>query len=245
VTGPINLASLQTDFINWLIYGGPGVGKTILGCGSQKFRTFVFDVDDGTFSARTWPYVRNDLVDVWPVKSFDDFMAGLAWIINNISKYQLVVTDTCTELQKQLLDEIRKRKNHKIADQQDWGELLLALDTVFRSFRHLPIHRIFIAHERDFQDPDTGRRMFQPSFQGSFSRDYTKHFDVITRYFLFERQELVPGTEQVGMVTYRLLNCHADQITQAKDRSNSLAKYENPDLDALFAKMLAGLQPPQ
>lgn len=205
-------------------------------------KTFLFDVDGGTNSAKSWPGIRKDLIDIWRVEKYEDYKSAYAYLSTHVSSYQLAVLDTSTELQKQILDEIRLRNRHDVADQRDWGLLLTAMDTMMRSFRHLPINFIATAHEIQEMDGDTGRSVFRPSFQGAFAREYSKHFDVIGRYFLYDRQVKDETTGQLQFVVDRWMKFQRDATTHAKDRTNCLQMFEAPDHDGLFNRMLSALR---
>lgn len=233
-TGPISLDQLVSPYIKNLVYGGPGVGKTVFCASSQHYRTFYFDVDDGMLSARRFA-TRPDLIHTWPTRSYADFVAGFQYLTTNVGNYQLAVVDTATELQRQMLNELMVRNKRVLPEQRDWGALLLMMEEVARWFRHLPLHVFWTAHEVEKEDEDTKRTMFRPSFQGQFGREYSKHFSGIFRYQVMDQQ--VREGDAVKFVSYRMLNCHRDYVVHAKDRSHSLAKFEEPHLDSIIYKM--------
>jgi hypothetical protein len=244
-TAPVSLGSITSPYIRILTYGGPGVGKSILAMSSQKRMTFAFDVDDGALSAHRYA-IKNgrdpNWVHIWPVKSSDDFYKGFEWFTANIHRYQLVVVDTATELQQMLLEDARIAANLPIASKREWGMVFTGMENIMRSFRHLPVHVMWVAHETDKEDEYFRRIMYRPSFQGQFGTHCEKHFSEVWRYCLFEQQIRVEGPEnRLETVTHRLLQCNRDQFSRAKDRSMSLDPFEPPELDYLLDKMIAGV----
>ena len=195
MNGPISLASISLPKLTACVYGKAGAGKTVFALGGQRARTFVFDVDDGTFSAKAWrgdgyfPGVRQDLVDVWPqIKSRDEFGRAFKWFMANYRYYGNVVLDTATELQKLFLQEIAEKAGHQIPAQQDWGVGLLVMDHLARTMRGLPLNVIWTCHETMGEEQLTRRLMFRPSFKGAFKEDYARHFDLVARVCLIDSQ---------------------------------------------------------
>ena len=238
---PVSLAQLTQPYIKTLIYSAPGVGKTILSCTSQRMPTFMFDVDDGAISAKAWHSRRGtnpDYVHVWPVNTYADFIAGFNYLGNHLSTYQLVVVDTATELQQIALDELRNTAGIDVASKREWGIVFTMMDKIARSFHHLPTHVIWTCHEAAKDNEQFHRLMYQPAFQGQFGGfHYAKHFSEIWRYCLIEQQVRLEDN-RIRTDVQRVLKCHPDQFTVAKDRSLGLAEYETPDIDYLFSKMV-------
>jgi len=246
LNGPLSLATIQLPKITACLYGKAGVGKTVFACNSQSTRTFVFDIDDGTFSAKAWrgdpatwtPGTRQDLVDVWPrIKTRKEFEAAFGWFLQNHRRYGRVVLDTATELQNLFLQEIAEKAGHQIPAMQDWGVGLLVMEHLARVMRGLPLDVIWNCHEIIAEEATSRRLMFRPSFKGQFKESYAKHFDLIGRLCLVDHQVKAPdGT--VHFTPQRFLQCRPNQYIEAKDRSNSLTEMEPPILDYVFGKMI-------
>ena len=236
---PITLSASETKVFG-LIYGAAGGGKTVFSCSSKKRRTFLMDVDQGTLSLKTFPGISKELIHVWTVRTREDFMNGLAYLTTYQSHYDHVVVDTVTELQRIILRELASKNNRMAAKTQDWGEVLTIMETITTFFRNElgGLDRTFLAHETEMSDPDTGRLMWRPNFQGTFKTENEKHFDLIARYTLLDHQQ-ANAVGQMEYITYRFLNCQRDAMIHAKDRSNTLAKYEQPDLDSIYDRIKA------
>jgi hypothetical protein len=240
---PVSLSSLSQPFIKGCVYGGPSSGKTIFACSSQKMVTFVFDVDDGTISAKAWAQRHNlntDWCHVWKVATYADFVAGFDYLVRNLKTYQLAVVDTSTELQQIMLDELRHNAGIDVASKREWGIVFTMMEHAIRQFRHLPLHVLWTAHESEKENEQFHRVMYQAAFQGQFGGPHwPKHFSEIWRYCLFEQQVKIEGADnRIQTVTHRKLQCQRDQFTVAKDRSMGLDQYEDPNIDYIFDKMI-------
>lgn len=249
-TGVVSLDQVTSPYITGLVYGGPGVGKTIFAGGSQTRRTLIFDVDKGTMSLASLktnerlaqgglPPIQRNLINVWPVKTYKDFENGLVYLYHNLHHYDLVVVDTLTELQRMIIQEVMAKHNHIVADQRDWGIILSTMEKLTTIFRDLGMHCIMLAHEVEATDQITQARYFRASFKGQFGQEYRKHFSWIARYLLVDRQMQDPQTKAVVTQTIRCLECHRTNANDAKDRSSSLEVYEHPNIDVIFHKILS------
>lgn len=229
-----------------VVYGASGVGKTVFATGSQYYNTFIFDVDDGLDSAASFrgnaqhgvlPCRQANVVP-WPVTKRQDFDEGFAWLMPRIQHFPIVVIDTATELQRLILEEVCEKFKIEVPHQAAWGVILYVMESIARAFRHMPCHVLFLAHETEREDPEVKRLTRQPAFQGAFGQQYAKHFSLICRYFVQDVQQKDPVTGLISYSPVRLLNCHKDQVTHAKDRSGGLDKFEVPNLDNMLGKMV-------
>lgn len=241
-TRPISLAEYKpfTKY-NMCIYGATGVGKTIFGASSKTMKTFIFDMEEGIDSASAHRGTNKDLVFFWDSSTKAKFMAGVKYLAANVGSFNLVVVDTATELSRIFMEDlVGGIENEKNSTQQQWGQLLKFLEAITRMFRALPCHVLYICHEIEFVDAAQNRLIFGPDFQGQFKRHYSKHFSLIARAFVHQTITIDPATNQQILTPVRLLNCQRDSCVQAKDRSQSLDKYEYTDygLDYLFQKMI-------
>lgn len=244
-SGPVRLSDIQNTKWNMFCYAKAGAGKSVFAMSSQVMRTFVFDIDQGVSSGKhfngtpdgIYQRCRTDMIDVWPdCKTADEFLTAYTWLLNNVRNYQLVVLDTATELQKVIVDDILVKKKQQVATLQDWGVALNKMEYIFRQMRRLPCHTLVLAHEHIKQDPETGKNVFNPAFQGQMKFEFAKHFDEVWRYLIFD-QQVRQADNTILTTSHRYLQCKPDQFTEAKDRSDSLLQYELPILDQILMKM--------
>lgn len=249
MSGPVPLTELANGQISALVYGATGVGKTAFACGSQKLRTVVLEIDQGTITACCFqgnqemgiPPTRLELVTGFKCLTFQDVMNAHTWLTKNPRAYDLVVLDTATELQRMVLSEIKRGSGGEVVDQRGWGIALDMMDDLCRSFKALGKHTLFTAHEAAKDDEYERRVMYQPAFQGSFATMYARHFSLIMRYLLVP-EEVVDAAGKKHRKVNRALQCQNDRFSHAKDRSGALAMYERPFLDAILDKVQARVQ---
>ena len=72
--GPIKLSEYIEPSVIALVYGNMGVGKTIFACGSKSMRVLLLDIDKGAFSAKCSNLVNDDLITLWQINSYDEFI---------------------------------------------------------------------------------------------------------------------------------------------------------------------------
>lgn len=227
---------LSSATISSLIYGAPGVGKSVLAASSRQMRTFVFDVDKGMMSVRAClpPEIQKN-VSVWRVDSMKDFDLGIEYLYQHQKQFHLAVIDTWTELQRIGLAELGK---HRAPQTQDWGNILLKFESTARVLRSLNIHSICLCHETVAKNNSTGQNWFIPNFQGQFAEQYAKHFSLVARMWLHPAQ--IP--DAAGNITtqyQRVLQCNRSDVVEAKDRSWALQMMEvNPNIDSIFSRMV-------
>lgn len=242
---PILMSNMPISHDNVFIYGAPGCGKTVFAAGSQKRRTFYFNIENGYKSILTWrgdpasgyTGCRPELIHSTPViKTLEGFLSAWDYLCKNHKNYEVMVFDTATEFAKVVMADNLKRRNKMIPEQQDWGVVQNRLEWLFREMRNLPLTKITLAHENVKVNPATQQFTFGPQFQGQIRFDYAKHFDEIWRFMLVQ-QQVRDASNSVQTVTHRLLQTAPDQNTEGKTRSNALAFFEYPILDALLYKM--------
>lgn len=246
------IKKLGTDyidpFITALVYGGPGVGKTIFAGGSQYLRTFFFDIDKGMDSLASrktdekliavgLPPIKRENIDYETIYTYADFESALSRFEREKDRFDLVVVDTWSELLKLILAQSKAKGKRVKAERDDWGIVLDSMEYLTRTFRDMRKHTILLSHEVVMFD---GRIV--PNFKGQYKADYAQAFSLIMRYFLVDESVVDPTTQTLQTVTHRLLNCNREPLIDAKDRSSSLEKYEIPYLDNILWKYTSAMQ---
>jgi hypothetical protein len=243
---PLRLSELEDPALTIMLYGGPGVGKTVFACSSQHLRTVLLDVDQGASSARYnvsgfpetgTPPTRVDTVTVINCPTFTDILHAYGWLVANRQYVDLVVLDSATELQRCIISELTKqaRSGEPVASKREWGICLNMMDDLIRSFKRLHCHTIWTAHEVSSQD-DGMPAVFRPAFQGQFRDYYARHFSEIWRYVMRHTEEKDAAGRRQAKV-WRALCCQPTPFSHGKSRSNALAVWEQPHLDALLSKI--------
>lgn len=84
------------------------------------------------------PYVK--------ITSFAKLQEFLKFLQTQKHDYESVIIDSITEINDIIKMEIETRTGRSM-QQNDWGDLAKKIELVFRGFRDLPMHTIFIAQE--------------------------------------------------------------------------------------------------
>lgn len=141
----------RAPFLNMLIYGDSGIGKTVL-CGSASVveamsPVLFLDVEGGVEPLRTM-YPDVDVVRIKKVKDLVSAYQGLA----GKHPYKTVVIDSLTELQKLYMGEIMVNVVKEDSDRDpdvpgmyEWNKNTEQVRKLVRAYRDLPVNTIFTA----------------------------------------------------------------------------------------------------
>lgn len=219
-------------FINLLVYGDPGVGKTVLAASADKvpeMRPVIFiDIEGGTFSIRE----RYPEVKVVRVESWDDMQSIYDALLMEDHGYRTVVLDSLTEIQKFSMYNIMEFTVKKDPDRdpdvpsmREWGKNIEQIRKLVRAFRDLPMHTIFTALEKSDKDNKTGKVKTKPSLSGKLANEVAGFLDIVAyQYTKVHEDELR---------RYLLTGSHEQYV--AKDRSDNLPlTIESPTMDKVF-----------
>lgn len=228
----VESVSEQTFFLNILIYGDSGVGKTTL-AGSASMvpemaPVLLLNLEGGTLSLKErYPDVK--VVNVKNVKHlqsvYDDLLKGK-------HGYRTVVLDSLSETQKTSMATIMRELVLKEPDRdpdvpgiREWGKSSEQIRRLVRGYRDLPMHCVFIAHAKVDQE-DSGKKVTKPSLPGQLANEVGGFVDEVFYYYI-KRVDNQP--------TRMLLTTKTDK-EQAKDRSGKLAAVvTNPTMAEIYS----------
>jgi len=205
--------------LNVLVYGVPGVGKTVFAATFPK--PLFVDIDLGLMSVahKKVAYFR-------PVNHADLRSTMTVEVLYN---FETIVVDSLTELHSFFLQEILRNANRDQAQLQDWGMAGERIVQFIMQLRKLPQHVVLICEERADKDEETGQISLGPALPGQLFKNVGRYVDL----FFHMKMAVKDGkkgryliTEPVGMA-------------QGKDRSWALDKMEEPDFKVLWTKIAA------
>jgi hypothetical protein len=237
----VTKAQARSSWLNLLIYGDYGIGKTVL-LGSASVveamsPLLLLDYEGGTESLRrTYPDV-----DVLRVTTWEDMQKVYDELHRTGGKgYKTIGLDSLSEIQKfSMYDIMEKRSVDALARGDDvdpdipgireWGKNIEQTRKFVRAFRDLPVHTIFTALSKDDKDPRNGKRKTLPSLSGRVAQEVPAFLDVVVYYYM----------KRVGDQEKRMLLCNATEGNTAKDRTGRLPQVlEEPTMTKIFEYIL-------
>jgi len=228
----IEKVSRSEPFVNMLIYGESGSGKTRLSGSADEVpamrKVLFIDVEGGTLTLRdTYPNIDSIRVRSWPQMQevYDVLYAG-----NH--GYTTIVIDSLTEVQKMSMDTVMRKLIEDNSDRdadmpgiREWGINIEHTRKFVRGFRDLPLNTIFTALVQSEKNARTGASKRKPSLSGKVKDEVAGFLDIVVYLY----------TKEIDQVNKRMLLCGQTEDTVAKDRSNSLPlTIENPTMSAIW-----------
>lgn len=222
----------KISYLNMLVYGDPGVGKTVLAGSAQDvdaMKPVLFvDIEGGTFSIRE----RYPDVDVVRVESWKDMQKVYDALFRGDGEYKTIVLDSLTEIQKfsmyNIMNDLVKGdpdRDPDIPGLREWGKNIEQVRRLVRGFRDLPMNTIFTALAVHDKDPRTNMRITRPSLSGKLSSEAAGFVDVVAFMYV----KIVSGEVK------RLLLTTGTDTQVAKDRSDHLPTIvEDPVMGELY-----------
>lgn len=221
--------------IKILVYGGSGMGKTVL-CATLP-DVVMLSAESGALSLSESNLRRiygNQHITV-PVpmiliKTVDDLTDALRFLTSSeeARKFQSVALDSLSEIGETVLNNAKRQVKDP---RQAYGELIEKMETVIRAYRDLPGKHVYMAAKMEpMKDEMSGVVTYGPSMPGAkLGQKLPYFFDFVFRLGI---------TKDAQGQDYRFLQTSADMQYQAKDRSGKLGKVEYPHLGSVIAKAL-------
>jgi phage nucleotide-binding protein len=180
-------AGTKNTYINMLIYGESGVGKTWLAGSSQavpSMRNVLYvDAESGRKTLdQAWPGVP-----ILKATRWQDYIEIYVALLAGGHDYQTVVLDSMSEMlehcKEQVMVEMKADPENDGRDEdvpsiREWGKILARMMRITRRFRDLPMNVIFIAHAEQVKDKD-GRTKWMPLVNGKFQMKLPQIPDVV------------------------------------------------------------------
>jgi phage nucleotide-binding protein len=226
----------QTDFLNILVYGDPGIGKTrFAGSASlvpELSPVLVIDVEGGTMS------LADDYknVDVVRVTKWGDIANVYEAVFDNPDLYRTVVLDSLSEMQKFSMVEIMKAAVKKNPDRdievpgmREWGINGEQIRTLVRAFRDAGLNVIATSHAMDDQS-EGGAGKTKPALTGKLRNEVAGFFDMV--FYLYNKK--IKEDDNTRRIANLLLSKGTPEVI-AKDRSGRVPEVmEDPTMTLIY-----------
>ena len=228
----------QKQFLKILVHGDSGAGKTTLGGSAhRRFKPLFLSAESGLLSLRKFKDENGKPIkfDFVRIDSFEDIKEAYRGIKNNpaLAKYDTIVIDSLTELQKICMDHILAEEKKDTPTIKDWGSLLARMTGIIRAFRDLDRNLIVTCLSERYEDPENGTNRISPMLQGKIKDGLPQYFDEV--FYLFTQQKQSEDKKTI-VVTRKLQTVGTDRVV-AKDRSGMLAPLEEPDFCSIYDKI--------
>lgn len=211
-----------TSGVKVLVYGKAGIGKTTL-CATAP-RPFILSAESGLLSLRKYriPYAE--------IKTLPELDEALIWAYQNAQHFDTLCLDSVSEILEVAIASLKKAKNDP---RQAYGELVDNYLPKLRQFRDLPGKNVVLtAKMGSVKDEVTGAVLYGPDAPG---KELPKQLPYLVDEVFYLGSDLTPQGQP-----YRFLRTSPNYQFEAKDRSGSLSELEQPNLTAIFAKIMKG-----
>lgn len=224
-----------TAFVNMLIYGGSGVGKTLLAGSAAKVEEMApilyIDAEDGELTLGAHKSV-SDLIDIAPLTDWDDLQHVYNDLYDRKTPYKTVVLDSGTEIQQLAMNSVLGTKGRVLdtgitPEFKDWYRNTEQIRRMIRAFRDLPMNTIVTALEMDSQDPRTKVMMKRPAFSNKLSAQVPAFFDAV--FYLYVKEVKGDSPNQRLILTDK-----TDRVVAKCRVQNVPLVLENPDMPMIY-----------
>ena len=234
--------------LKWLVFGQSGSGKTSLAkTWHDTKRVFFIDLENGSLSAR---YKNGDngerIKTEINVLKFDFKMVGdkkvrldctekkqkfeeaLKWAIANLTKDDLLVIDSLTELAQITHNCLKLKYPDKRDSMTLWGEFLSSMTAIASFIKDLPLNVLITSLMTSELDADKNIKE-GIMVSGQAANLIPPLFDEVYKTKVITKED---GSRVYALVT------QPDNSEPTKSRGGVLNRYEKPDLAAIRNKIL-------
>lgn len=204
-------------YLKWLLYGDPGVGKTVL-VGTAPNCLILKSASDNTDSAA----IFGSKADVWEMGDWATMEEAYDFCKYSNHGYDFVSFDTCTLFQELGLDDIMAdlvaQKPHRsiyLPDKGEYGQNMNRLSKWIRDMKLLPFHFIVTAHAFQWTEED-GTQRFWPAIHGKNMPSKIAGYMNLVTYMVADVND--EGKER------RVLYCRKREEYFAKDGWNAFGE---------------------
>ena len=223
---------------NFLVFGGSGSGKTVLG-GSDDRVLFISTEPEGCLSARRFGSNAKQVI----IKEYLDlerfYLKALDWSESPDGiPFTWFVFDSLTKAQDLLMEHILSEAGKIVEDWPEYRKNQKMLLRMVNRFNALSVNMLWLCLDRKETDPD-GEEFFCPEIHGKGYSIAMQVAAAMTSYgYLQVKSDRVPvvkdgkkvmnpktGKQRVAVETHRFIYWQDIQSLRGKDRTLALAPY--------------------
>lgn len=231
-----NLVSLEdeADYVNLLVYGKSGVGKTVF-AGSDDKVLFIAPEDKGTLSAKR----MGSTARKWPITTWADIEAAYEKLYEAQESggipFNWVVIDSLSAMQAMcmraiLQDAVDKNpeRDPDIPQIQDWMKYYEMFKRFVLAFNDLDVNVLYTALVRNAEDEE-GNDFLTPDIQGKGYQLAQTIASYMTSFGCMQirRRKVAEEGKKEAIEEYRRITWKDTGVIQGKDRTNVLAPFTN------------------
>ena len=225
---------LDKKYINMMLYGDPGVGKTPL-AGTSPKALFLAD-PEGMESAAAY----GTDAEQWVMRDFSDLEEAYEYLRHAKHGYQWIWWDTITLFEERGMDQMMEdllarnpNRDRYVPDQPQYLQVQNRLSHIVRRFVELPVNFGIIAHVMDTEDRD-GDIVHMPAIQGGQGRLSNKICANMGIIAYMETVHRKNGSDDWVLYTSKRKNFYA------RDRFQALgSRLINPTIPEIASKVRA------
>lgn len=239
----------DNPYVKIMLYGEPGVGKTVFVGTSPNCLILSHDPDE-LASAKH----HGSTAERWHVSDYNDLTDAYEWLRANPGSYDWVWLDNGTLFQEQGMDQImldlvagKPHRNQFIPDKPEYQENQNRLGTLIRQLKALPVNFGVTAHvmrmyDQEEEDKVTLMPLFQGG-QGQLSQKFCGYMGVIAymqarytkegfenfiitrarnRIYAKDRFNAIPGGRMVNPTVPKVMEL-INQARDVQDKTPSVA----------------------
>jgi len=237
----------REQYVNALVYGESGVGKTTWASTAPRPILWL-ESEGGTSSIGD----KTD-IDVAKVTGLETYREALL-LLQGKHEYETVVLDSFTETAAAILKEIMRAAVALDASRDEfsplfseWGRLTGVMREIARGFRDLPMHTVITALQREDTDELTGRVKVRPRLSPALADELPGYMDVVGYMYakgdIVDTKALAKGEEAPEVERVMLLRPTVKHVAKLRAPKGSnppdyLVNAEFEDVAALLGVKL-------
>ena len=235
---PIVSLDEDEEKVNLLVYGQPGVGKTVF-AGSADRVLFIAPEDDGTISAKR----SGSKADKYPIKKWEALNTAYQALEEAgeeiRDRYDWIVIDSITEMQRMLMRTIlaegvadNPQRNPDVPEIQDWLIYQNRFLRFVNLYNSLPVNILWTALVRSEEDADA-ETILVPDIQGKGYQMSMSVCSLMTSFGYMDIKRVPKKNKDGGVITneegepetrdIRFITWENNGVVQGKDRTQTLA----------------------